>query len=127
MSEDFLKQLSEKYPFISVVTYSKEEYVGIIQNQDTHVTTMYNYGRIVDPALKKRFLELAEIWWWESNRQIPINIFLKEEWEPFRKYLFNMTNKDLEIMMGPVVSLKEIAQKRTKRRSITLVKRINRD
>jgi len=115
MSEDFLKQLSEKYPFISVVTYGKEEYVGIIQNQDTHVTTMYNYGRIVEPELKKRFLELAEIWWWESNRQIPINIFLKEEWEPFRKYLFNMTNKDLEIMMGPVVSLKEIAQKRTKR------------
>ncbi len=127
MGDDFLKQLSEKYPFISVVSYGKEEFVGIIQNQDTHVTTLYNYGKIVDPLLKKKFLELAEVWWWESNRQIPINIFLKDEWSPFTKYLMHMVNKDLDIIMGPVVSLKEIAQKRTKRRSITLVKRINSD
>ena len=61
MGDDFLKQLSEKYPFISVVSYGKEEFVGIIQNQDTHVTTLYNYGKIVDPVLKKKFLELGTV------------------------------------------------------------------
>ena len=95
MGDDFLKQLSEKYPFISVVSYGKEEFVGIIQNQDTHVTTLYNYGKIVDPVLKKKFLELAEVWWWESNRQIPINIFLKDEWSPFAKYLCTWSTRIL--------------------------------
>ena len=127
MSNDFFKQLSEKYPFITVVIYGNTEYVGIIQNRDKLVTTMYDFGRITEIELKKKFLELAEVWWWESNRQIPINIFLKDEWSPFAKYLMHMVNKDLDIIMGPVVSLKEIAQKRTKRRSITLVKRINSD
>ena len=121
------KDIEEKFPFLSVVTYGGQEYVGIINNQDSFITSMYVFTQINSEEEKARFIELGEVWWWESNRMIPINIFLKEEWEPFRKYLFNMTNKDLEIMMGPVVSLKEIAQKRTKRRSITLVKRINRE
>lgn len=125
MGDDFLKQLSEKYPFISVVSYGKEEFVGIIQNQDTHVTTLYNYGKIVDPVLKKKFLELAEVWWWESNRSIPINIFLREEWLVFKPYLQTFINKDFDIMYGPATSLAELNKKRTKKRSIQLVRRVD--
>ena len=41
--------------------YANVEYVGIIQNQDAIVTTFYDYGRIIDPILKRRFVELANV------------------------------------------------------------------
>ena len=95
MSNDFFKQLSKKYPFITVVMYGRVEYVGIVQNRDQLVTTMYDFGRIVDLDLKQTFLQLAETWWWESNRSIPINIFLRDEWSQFKPYLQTFINKDL--------------------------------
>jgi len=125
MSNDFFKQLSEKYPFITVVMYGNTEYVGIIQNRDKLVTTMYDFGRITEIELKKKFLELAEIWWWESNRSIPINIFLREEWAVFKPYLQTFINKDFDVMYGPVTSLAELNKKRTKKRSIQLVRRVD--
>jgi hypothetical protein len=69
-------------------------------------------------------LELANIWWWESNRSIPINIFLKKDWEMFKPCLRTFANKDLEILHGPVCSLADIALKKGKRKSITLVRRM---
>ena len=124
MSSDFFKELSEKYPFITVVSYSGVEYVGIMLNRNTDVTTMYDFGRIVDDELKKRFIELAETWWWESNRSIPINIFLREEMYQFQDYKITFTNKDLEILMGPTISLGDLAKKRSKKKSITLVRKM---
>jgi len=87
MSSEFFKELSDKYPFVTVVRYASAEYVGIVQNRDSTVTTLYDFGRIVDVELKQKFLELANVWWWESNRSIPINIFLREEWAQFKPYL----------------------------------------
>lgn len=124
MSSEFFKELSEKYPFITVVNYSGTEYVGIMLNRDATVTTMYDFGRIVDQYLKQRFIELAETWWWESNRSIPINIFLREEMYQFQDYLQTFTNKDLEILMGPTISLSDLAKKRSKKKSITLVRKM---
>lgn len=119
------KQITEKYPFITLCVYADTEYVGIIQNRDNFITSLYDFGSLSDIELKKSFLELANIWWWESNRLIPINIFLKGDWEPFKVCLRTFTNKDLEIIHGPICSLTELASRRSKRRSITLVKRMD--
>jgi hypothetical protein len=73
---------------------------------------------------KSRFLDLADQWWWESNRLVPINVFLKQDWFEFRVCLKTFNSKDVAIQHGPYVSLKEIASKRSKRRSITLVRRV---
>jgi len=124
MNYDLFARLAEKYPFITLCVYASTEYVGIIQNQDDTITTIYDFGAIQDLEQKRRFLELANIWWWESNRSIPINIFLKTEWDPFRGYIRTFVNKDLEIIHGPVCSLSEMARKKSKRKSITLVRRI---
>jgi len=124
MNKEIFNQLSEKYPFITLCVYASQEYVGIIQNRDDAITTMYDFGSIVNIEAKKLFLELANVWWWESNRSIPINIFLKQEWEPFRGYTRTFANKDLEIIHGPACSLAEIARKKSKRKSITLVRRM---
>ena len=79
ISKEFFKKLSENHPFITVLNFANQDYVGIMQNRDDSCTTIYDYGAIVDLKLKEKFLELGDIWWWESNRQVPINIFLKEE------------------------------------------------
>ena len=124
MANDLFAKLSEQYPFITLCVYASTEYVGIIQNQDDAITTIYDFGAIQDLELKKKFVELANIWWWESNRSIPINIFLKQDWDPFKSYLKTFVNKDLEILHGPVCSLAEMARKKSKRKSITLVRRV---
>jgi hypothetical protein len=123
-ANDFFKKLSENHPFISICTYANQDYVGIIQNRDDLVTTMYDYGAIVNQDLRAKFLELGDTWWWESNRAIPINLFLKDEWIVFKPYLRTFNNKSLEIVHGPVVSMTDFTKKRSKRRSITLVKRL---
>ena len=124
MNEEIFTKLTDKYPFITLCLYASQEYVGIIQNRDDIITTIYDFGSISDLDNKKQFLELANIWWWESNRSIPINIFLKQEWDPFKATLRTFINKDLEILHGPVCSLADMARKKSKRKSITLVRRM---
>jgi uncharacterized protein YqgQ len=124
MDEPDYQQLLKKYPFLTYLIYGGNEYIGVIQNLDEVITTIYDYGALRTLEQKQQFLELAETWWWESNRLIPINVFLKAEWTPFRNVVKTMNSKDVEIKFGPQVSLKEIAAKRSKRRSITLVRKL---
>jgi hypothetical protein len=116
--------LQENFPFISVIVHVSHEYVGIIINQDAQVTSMYDYSLIKTDEEKQRFLELGEVWWWESNRQIPINIFLAREIFEFRYVIRNFSTKDVKLMHGPCTSLNDIIVKRIKRKSITLVRKI---
>ena len=122
--EEHYKQLLAQYPFISYITYGGNDYIGIIQNFDEVITTLYDFGQLKDADVKKLFLTLGETWWWESNRLIPINVFLKADWVLFKGCLRTMNSKDVEIKMGPYVSLKEMATKRSKRKSITLVRKV---
>jgi len=124
MGNNVFEKLTEKYPFISLCMYANAEYVGVIQNKDDVVTTIYDFGAVADQADKLNYLELASVWWWESNRSIPINIFLRKDWEQFRYTLRTFVNKDLEIMHGPACSLLDIARKKSKRKSIMLVRRL---
>lgn len=123
MDQKILQTLKQHYPFMTLCVYAGNEYVGVIQNRDDTVTTIYDFGALSDPDLKKTYLELAAVWWWESNRSVPINIFLKDEWNPFRNCLKTFSNRDLDILFGPVCSLQDIVRRKSKRRSITLVKK----
>ena len=125
MGNNIFEKLTEKYPFITLCVYANAEYVGVVQNRDDIVTTIYDFGSILDQESKMLFLELASTWWWESNRSIPINIFLRKDWEQFRYTLRTFVNKDLEILHGPACSLLDIVRKKSKRNSITLVRRMD--
>ena len=125
MGGNIFTHLAERYPFITLCVHANNEYVGVVQNRDDLVTTIYDYGAIQHQDDKLRFIELANVWWWESNRSIPINIFLKQDWEPFRGYLRTFMNKDLQILHGPVCSLQDLARKKSKRKSITLIRRMD--
>jgi hypothetical protein len=115
--------LQENFPFISVLTHVNQEYVGIIINQDAQVTSIYDYSAIRTEIEKAKFLELGEAWWWESNRQIPINIFLSKEILEFRYSIKNFSTKDVKVVLGPCTSLNDIIVKRIKRKSITLIRK----
>lgn len=117
------ENLQQNFPFISVLTHVDQEYVGIIINQDSQVTSMYDYSLIKSDPEKSKFLELGEVWWWESNRQIPINIFLLKEITEFRYAIRNFSTKDVKVNLGPCTSLNDIIVKRIKRKSITLVRK----
>ena len=124
MVEPDYAELLKQYPFLTYLVYGGNEYISVIQNLDEVITTIYDYGALRTVEQKQQFLELAETWWWESNRLIPINVFLKAEWTPFRAVVKTMNSKDVDIKFGPHVSLREIAAKRSKRRSITLVRKL---
>jgi hypothetical protein len=117
------KEIQEKFPFLSVVAYGGNEYIGIIINQDQYVTSMYVYTNIRSNAERENFLELGEVWWWESNRLIPINIFLKNELTAYRYSIMTMNTKDVVVTLGPTVNLNNLNIKRVKRKSVQLVRK----
>lgn len=118
-----IKALLAQYPYLTYIVYGGNDYVGIVQNADEQITTIYDFGSLKTPEQKALFLELGENWWWESNRIIPINVFLKQDWAVFKFCVKTMNSKDVDIKYGPQTSLKEISMKRSKRRSIMLVRR----
>ncbi len=124
MDEPNYQQLLKKYPFLTYLVYGGNEYIGVIQNLDEVITTIYDYGALRTFEQKQQFLELAETWWWESNRLVPINIFLKSDWLQFRYTLETFNSKDVALKYGPAISLKETISRKSKRRSIILVRRV---
>ena len=115
--------IENQLPFISVFNYGELEYVGIIINQDQFVTSFYDLEAIKTPDEKTLLLELGEVWWWESNRQIPISIFLRREIEPFKYSIKTFNSKDVRVVLGPVVNLMNLTLKRIKRKSVQLVRK----
>jgi len=119
------QNLLDDFPFLTLVSYGGKEYVGIIQNIDNNLASMYNFDGIKTLEQKQIFLNLGEEWWWGTNRMIPINIILKSQFEPFKECLLTFSIKDFEILHGPSLSLSNIIQKRVKRKNIQLVRRMN--
>ena len=119
------EEIFEKYPFLSLVEYSGMEYIGIIQNQDDSVFSIYDYALVPDES-KQKFLECGDIWWWESNRKLPINIFIGESFIVFRPYLVSFSLKECEVMFGPTVQLSDLTSaKRIRRKTVQLIRRVN--
>ena len=117
------EDIEQNLPYITVLLYGEDEYVGLIINQDQYVTSFYDLNNLRSPQEKTNLLELGEIWWWESNRQVPINIFLKSEIEPYRYAIKTFNSEDVKILLGPVVNILSLSLKRIKRKSVQLVRK----
>ena len=59
----------------------------------------------------------------ESNRMIPINIFLREDMKNFNYCLLTMNSKDVKVTIGPVTNINNLTVKRVKRKSVQLVRK----
>ena len=120
-----IEAILQKHPFLTLAKYDDQEYLGIVQNQDGNIISMYVYDRIKDIELKTQFMELGAEWWWGTNRAIPINIILGERFKPFQSSLLTFNYKDFDIIAGPIVCLKDISKKRIKRKNIQLIRRVD--
>lgn len=114
--------LLEEFPFLTVIEYAGNEYLGIMQNIDNQIATMYVYDRLSTNQERQQFLKLGDEWWWETNRKLPINIALINRWPfSFASQSFNI--KQMEVIAGPEVRLSDSITKRIKRRNISLLKK----
>lgn len=116
------EELLDQYPFLTVLSYAGYEYVGVMQNIDTQIASMYMFERLETVGEKQLFLMLGEEWWWETNRQLPINIALINRWH-FQHCIQSFNVKQMTIVAGPEVRLSNSITKRIKRRSINLMKK----
>lgn len=114
--------LLEEFPFLTVIEYAGNEYLGIMQNIDNQIATMYVYDRIQTNDERQKFLKLGDEWWWETNRKLPINIALLNRW-PFSHTSQSFNIKQMEVIAGPEVRLSDSITKRIKRRNISLLKK----
>jgi hypothetical protein len=120
-----LKMMLTKFPFLTLAKYGKnDEYVGIVQNQDGNLISMYVYGQLKSAEDKQTFIDYGNEWWWGTNRMIPINIIFGKKFAQFKPILRTFNTKEFNVVYGPTVCLKNIMQKRVKRRNIQLVRRI---
>lgn len=120
MQNDIIEKLKE-FPFLSFGTYLDQDHIGIISHSDNQFVYLYSFMDIKTDDLKRKFLMLGNEWWWQSNRQIPINIFLKDRWEIFKPYLKIFVQKEFKHIYGPTLNMNNIMTKRVKRK-ITLIK-----
>ena len=124
MTNKNIELLKQSYPFITGIQYCDDDYMGIIVNYDSQVTTIYDLNLLHSDMDREEFLRLGDIWWWESNRILPINVFLKSDMRTFRHILRTFNSKDVNVLFGPTVSLSNILDKRVKRKSFQLVRKV---
>ncbi len=119
-------EILEKFPFLTYGVMQGEEYLGIIQNSDNQFTSMYILDLIPDENSRKIFMEFGHDWWWDSNRKVPINVFIKDpRFKHFRSCLRMFSSKDFEIVQGPTVSLAETMNRRIRKRQVVLVRKVD--
>lgn len=119
-----IELLNKKFPFLTCGRFADKDVVGIVQNTDEKIIAIYIYEELPTIALKKKFIEFGETWWWESNRKVPINMFIGEDFKIFAPYIKTFMNKEFKYICGPKVCIDNLMSKRVKRRSIQLIRKI---
>ncbi len=107
--------LQEQLPFLSACRVHGIEYIGIIVVSGKNYTSMYTLTTIEDTLLKKQLIEAGTKWWWQSNRNIPIDVFMPEQMKRFENHKLRFITKDYEHLWGPSVLLSRLPTKRIKR------------
>ena len=114
MNDDLL-QWQDQFPFLSGCRVHGVEYIGINVVSGKNYTSMYVLNIINDVHAKKELIELGNKWWWQSNRNIPIDIFMPEEMQKFNFCKMRFITKDYNHLWGPAVLLSKLPTKRIKR------------
>lgn len=107
------------FPFITVLECDGEQYIGVLKIKSKQYITLYCFNKMPE-AQKKDLIDLAQQWWWQSNRAIPISLFMREEMEDYEKYTLRFNTDSCTNIQGPLISLSELPTKRIKRRNIAL-------
>ncbi len=116
-----LEVIRETYPFFSILILRDGLHVpGIIQNSSSSLVWIYQFEDIQDQAQRKQFLEYGKIWWNQSDRTIPIEVFIGQEFDVFREHLKGYPRKNVDTIHGHLVDLGETFRRRIKRRIVSV-------
>jgi len=118
ITPDDYNNIKQSYPFLTCIRWQDKELLGIIQNTDDKMLSFYDFNLIRTSNEKKLFFAFGDSWWNESNRLLPINIFMQGQMKPFAPYLRTFKFKEVEVIFGPCTSLNNLLTKRIKRRQI---------
>lgn len=119
--DDLVNTISNEFPYLTGVKCDKYEHVGIILNSDDKIISIYDIDKIENKKQRLKFLDYGDLWWEQSNREIPISIFLGDLMDEFDFCIVHLTKKDSELLFGPLISLCDM-KRRTKKRKIKLMK-----
>lgn len=123
--DERIQEILEKFPFLSYGRLQDTHYLGIVANSDNQMISMYVMDMIPEESARRLFLYFGDQWWWNSNRRVPISMFIKDpRFKAFRACLKHFSRKDFELISGPAVSLAESMARRVRRRQVTLVRRM---
>ena len=95
-----------------------------MQNSDSSFVSIYILDANFTQQMKKEFLQCGETWWWESNRSIPINLFIRDRFKIFKPWLRTFAKKETVIIEGPSINMMDLINRRLKKRTIQLVKNV---
>lgn len=109
-------------PYITVVRHNDIEYYGIIKIKSKQYITLYCLSNMPQKK-QEEIVNYAKVWWLQSNRTIPISLFLREEMEEFEQYTKRFDTDSVTLVSGVLISLSDLPTKRIKRRNITLKKK----
>lgn len=115
-----IQEFIREFPFLTILECNALECIGIVLNKATSQVSMYVYDELKSDSLKRKFIELGDRWWWQTNRQIPIGIIYRNEVDPFNHCLRKFPTRNSSFLAGPQTSLSGLNRKRTKRRNIHL-------
>lgn len=123
IDDSTIERLCRDYPFMTYFEYGEQGILGIVQNVGPEFVMVFDIDRIMGNDLKKKFIELGQEWWYESNAELPIDSFLGRRFDQFRHCLKGYNAKEIRNMTGPRVSIHENFIKRTKKRRIEIVRK----
>ncbi len=115
-----LEVIRDTYPFFSILVLKNGTQVaGIIQNSTPTFVWIYQFDEI-QKSQRKTFLDHGRTWWNQSDRTIPIEVFIGTEFDVFRPHLKGHPRKNIESVHGHLVDLGETFRKRIKRRIVSI-------
>lgn len=131
MSEDLeleelekeLDRLRDTYPFLTYLQFEETGIIGIVQNETKKMMSIYDLNLISGADYRVQFLKFGEEWWYESNNEIPIDIFIGENFDRFRHGLVSYPKNKIHKVVGPTVNLGQLFNKRVKKRKVELIRR----
>ena len=118
-----INRCMETLPFLTHMRLKDTNFLCLILNSDEKILTFYDLDAIKTDEEVQRLMSVADAWWSESNRLLPISIFMREGTREFQKYLRTVNRKDIEIIEGPCTSLNKLINKRTKKKQISLMRK----
>jgi hypothetical protein len=122
-----IDNLEKIYPYLTYIKTDKfgTEIIGVMQKVTAKFVWIYDYDLIEDEDARKRILEYAQKWYYESNMEITIEMFIGRAFDEFTPYLRGFSVKDISEIVGPQVNLGETFRRRTKKRTIHLVREMD--